>query len=56
MTDLEKEETEKLDTRLESIRQREVGKIFKSKGNPSEKSNWELTIASKNLVPYRKFP
>ena len=52
-TDLDKEETEKLDTRLETIKQKES--LNKNK-KPSEESNLELTVASKNVGPDEKVP
>jgi hypothetical protein len=47
-TDMDKEETEKLNTRLETIKQKES--LNKNK-KPSEESNLELTVASKNVGP-----
>ena len=54
-TDLEKEETEKLDTKLEAIKQRLEESLNRNR-KPSEESNLELTKTSKDVVPDRKIP
>lgn len=54
-SDLEKEETEKLDTKLEAIKQRLEESLNRNR-KPSEESNLELTKTSKDVVPDRKIP
>ena len=52
-TDLEKDETKKLDTRLETIKQK-LKKSLSQKRKPSEEYNLELFNNIKNVVPDRK--
>lgn len=55
-TNLEKEETKKLDTRLETIKQRLKKKSLNQNSKLSDESNLELTITSNSVFPEGKFP
>ena len=53
--DLEKEDTERLDMRLETIKQ-SLKESLNQNRKPSKESNLELTITSKTVVPDIKVP
>ena len=54
-SDFNKEETEKLDARLEVIQQRLEASSHQN-NNPLEESNWESTITSERIVPDERNP